>query len=617
MLKIKPDIKLFMVIIIAIIVRYNGILWDQGMHLHPDERMIIMVADSIHFFDKLNPHFFSYGSLPIYLLKGFSQIIGLFIPSAPSYDGMLVVGRLLSIGFDIVTLFLIYKITLLLFKNQRIGIFATFFYAISFFPIQNTHFYTVDTLLTMLTTLLLYLLLKWTNCHCERNEVERGNLLNMRLLRLTPRRDPRNDIICNVAIIGIIFAAMMATKFTAIIFYPIIILTFFIRTLNNDQILIKKIEHFLILNTYFLILTSIFYFLFMPYTFFDFPTFFKDITQQLKMNSDPYIFPYTLQYIGTTPYLYYLKNIFLWGLGPFISVLSIYGLITILLNCYIAKKNNKLAIQQFNNLTILFIFYFLYFLVIGQSAVKFMRYMLPIYPFLAILAGYGFYSLMSLRGSQSNRETKQSHIKEIAALNFVSLAMTKVPAYIFLLLTLLWSIMFLNIYTLPHTRITATNWILKNIPYGSKLAVEHWDDRLPITGGENYQTQELTLYDYPDDDQKWIRINKVLKDSQYIIIASNRLYKPLQKLNNCKKYKRCYLKTTEYYKKLFSGLPVIARQVYPEQSRREAISFQKIAEFSSFPTLNIGNWKLVINDSSSDESFSVYDHPDIMIFKKI
>ena len=32
------------------------------------------------------------------------------------------------------------------------------------------------------------------------------------------------------------------------------------------------------------------------------------------MNSDAYIFPYTLQYVDTTPYIYYLKQIFLWVL---------------------------------------------------------------------------------------------------------------------------------------------------------------------------------------------------------------------------------------------------------------------------------------------------------------
>jgi hypothetical protein len=43
----------------------------------------------------------------------------------------------------------------------------------------------------------------------------------------------------------------------------------------------------------------------------------------------------------------------------------------------------------------------------------------------------------------------------------------------------------------------------------------------------------------------------------------------------------------------------------------------EVAEFVSFPSLEIGNWKLEINDSSSEESFWVYDHPKVEIYKKL
>ncbi|MFA6533440.1 MAG: hypothetical protein WCT22_05640, partial [Patescibacteria group bacterium] len=91
-----------------------------------------------------------------------------------------------------------------------------------------------------------------------------------------------------------------------------------------------------------------------------------------------------------------------------------------------------------------------------------------------------------------------------------------------------------------------------------------------------------------------------LQKSDYIIIASNRLYVPLQKLTDCKKYKVCYLKTAQYYQKLFDN----------------KLSFKKVAEFSSYPNFQILDFKFQINDDSADESFTVYDHPKILIFKK-
>lgn len=536
----KNNLLLLLILIFAFFLRIYGINWDRGFHLHPDERMLIMVADRLHFFNQLNPQFFNYGSLPIYLLKGITQLSdSLLFTHLSNYDGMLYIGRILSIIFDTLTAFLIYKIAKLLFNSPKIALFSSFFYAIAFFPIQNSHFFTVDVFLTFFITLLIYRLLKY--------------LINLKKFSW------KSGIL-----LGLNFAAMMATKFTAVIFLPIIVLFLILKT---D----KKLSSILIFIFSFLI----FYFLFMPYAFLEYKKFINDILLQIKMNSDPYIFPYTLQYVGAIPYFYYLKNIFLWGLGPFISALSFFGLFYFLYQKY-TLKNKKLFI--FNKYILFFLFYFLYFLVIGRSAVKFMRYMLPLYPFFSILAGYGLYKV------------KSSKFK-------VKSFKPKFLTYILLILSMVWTFSFVNIYSQKHSRIAATDWILKNIPLGSTIAFEHWDDRVPLFGGENYKYVEMTLYDLSDDKNKWTILNDKLKQADYIIIASNRLYIPLQKLADCQKYKVCYPKTAEYYRKLFKG----------------ELGFKKTAEFSVYPKL--GSWQ--IKDNSADESFTVYDHPKILIFKKV
>ncbi|HRN71473.1 MAG TPA: hypothetical protein PLS49_09955, partial [Candidatus Woesebacteria bacterium] len=93
-----------------------------------------------------------------------------------------------------------------------------------------------------------------------------------------------------------------------------------------------------------------------------------------------------------------------------------------------------------------------------------------------------------------------------------------------------------------------------------------------------------------------------LQRTDYIIIASNRLYTPLQRLKDCKgNTDRCYPKTAEYYQKLFN----------------EKLGFTKVAEFTSYPRIPLGPWTFEIIDDTADESFTVYDHPKIMIFRKI
>ncbi|MDO8741665.1 MAG: hypothetical protein Q7J11_00795, partial [Candidatus Roizmanbacteria bacterium] len=87
----KNKITFILILLSAFFIRIFAINWDHGFHLHPDERMLIMVADRINFFKNLNPDFFNYGSLPIYLLKGLSQLIDfLFHKDIANYTGMLV-----------------------------------------------------------------------------------------------------------------------------------------------------------------------------------------------------------------------------------------------------------------------------------------------------------------------------------------------------------------------------------------------------------------------------------------------------------------------------------------------------------------------------------------------
>jgi len=524
---------IYFVVFLGFLLRIYGIFWDQGFHFHPDERMLIIVAERINFFKNLNPNFFNYGSLPIYLVKGVSQIVDIvFKTQFSNYQGMLYVGRSISVFSDLITLYFIYRLGQIIFKKEKIALLGALMYAIAFFPIQNSHFFVVDVLLNTQSVILVYLLIKLFNS-----------------------RDKKYFKI--VFFCGLVFATMMATKFTSLILLPVVL-----TAIVYQPVLKKKYLATFYGLSVFTVCSSIFFFVFMPYAFINFPTFIKDVFLQTKMNSNPYIFPYTLQYVGTLPYLYYLKNIFLWGLGPIISLLSLVGIIFFIKNNVIKKH------IMFSPHLLVIVFYLFYFLIIGRSSVKFMRYLLPLYPFLVLMAGY-------------------------------ALSKTKINKLLIVLASL-WTMMFVNIYSKEHTRITASQWINKNIPKGTTLAIEHWDDQLPIFNGYQYKFVEMNLYDLPDDDIKWNVIGQKIKQADYIILASNRLYAPLQKLSDCQKYLNCYPKTAEYYKKLFRG----------------ELGFTKAAEFTVYPGIKIGNWKLEIKDDSADESFTVYDHPKVIIFKK-
>jgi hypothetical protein len=504
---------------------------------------------SIHEFlsvqSPLNPHFFAYGNFPLYLVKALGSLLSQLNPIFSVYGGLHIVGRVISASADTGTVFLVFLLTSMLF-SKRAGLIAATIYCFSVFPIQAAHFYAVDSLLTFFMTATLLAAISFS----------------------------KHPSLTKSFLLGSFLGFALATKVSAAIIVIPITIPFIVYFFRKNQ---KKLP--LVAYAFFAVISSLFiFFATQPYTLIDFRNFIQQITLQSQMSNNPFLFPYTLQYVGKIPYLYELINISFFGLGPLSFAICVAGIYFLFLNL----KKGSITI----NLSLFLIVFYsaLYFLVFGKFAVGWMRYMLPLYPLLTIFGGYFLSEIVV-------KKIKKKYLKTY--LN------EKIALFLFLILISIYPLSFLSIYEHPNTRIQASDWINKNIPAGSSLAVEHWDDSLPINGMEKYLQLTLPLYE-PDTDQKWVQINTTLRDAQYIIIASNRLYTPLQKLTNCKKLPsdRCYPRTATYYQKLFN----------------HQLKFTKIAEFTDYPKVPLLN--IVIKDDNADESFTVYDHPKILIFKK-
>lgn len=567
-LKLSNRIFIAVILIVAGIFRFYNPAWDQGYHLHPDERFIIMKVIDLRFPEDLstfftkdstwNPNFFAYGSFPLYLLNFIGQIGAYINPSIAGYDLIVIAGRIVSATFDLLTVFLVFLIGKKV-AGRLAGLIGSFFYASAVLPIQLSHFYAVDTLLTFFVTAVIYQLLVYYD--------KPGLKQSLR--------------------IGFLFGLAVATKISAlvliapILFVPLRNLWFLISNLNK-KFKPKLVTDYFLKEIRFLVpLVAAAFFIYMissPYVFIDFEQFMKHTTEQSQMTYNAFVFPYTLQYVGKIPYLYELQNIFLWGLGPILATVCFAGLFYFV---YLIFSKDRKVIKGYY-LIILF-FFVSYFWVVGRFSVGFMRYMLPVYPLFCLFGGVFIYHIY-----------KYLH----------KLKVSKVLIYgifvFFCLALLVWPVSFMNIYTKINTRVTATQWIHQYIPDGKAIAQEHWDDPIPLYGSERYQIITYPLYE-PDTEEKWINMNNLLSQTDYIVIASNRLYVPLQRMTNCESLPpgRCYPITSQYYKKLFEG----------------EMGFQKIAEFRVLPKIPFT--EIYINDQSADESFTVYDHPKVMIFQKI
>ncbi|MBI2611951.1 phospholipid carrier-dependent glycosyltransferase [Candidatus Gottesmanbacteria bacterium] len=611
--QVKLKIIFASIFLLAAFFRLYGLNWDQNQHLHPDERFLTMVSTAIQwpdslneYFDSntspLNPHnrqfpFFVYGTFPIFFTKYFAEIFNL-----GDYNNLTLTGRLLSALIDLGTVILVFLIAKEASKklpttNYQLStifpLLAMIFYAASVLPIQLSHFYAVDTYLTFFITLSFYLLTKIFS--------QKEKLLTIHYSLLT-------------IFLGLSFGLALASKISAVLFLPIIELVFLILLFKN-----KNIRLFLILNSLFLILSYFTLRLAQPYLFTN-PNILDIIPnpkvlenwKMLKSFDDPNgWFPPAVQWITTKPYIFPLKNLIFWGLGLPLGIISLlaiaYFVVTLLYWIIVSLKKKSFLIHNSSfiilNLSLLWIL--ILFTYQGFQFAKPMRYFYPIYPFIAMLSAW--FVIHTIQFLQTKFKLKPF---------IVTLSHCIIVALI-----LIYPLSFISIYSRPHSRIQASTWIYENIPSGATIANEHWDDPLPLylpnKNPQAYEGTMLPLYD-TDTEEKWTKLSKELERVDYIVLSSNRLYGSI--LTVPEKYPL----TSKYYKSLFDG----------------SLSFEKIAEFTSRPNLPIPGINICLTppfirygvialknqecsipgisfvDDYADESFTVYDHPKVIIFKK-
>lgn len=552
------SIIIFVVFILAFLLRVYGLNWDQNYHLHPDERFLTMVTNDIkiptsvsNYFDtnhsSLNPYnypqyqFFVYGTFPIFLVKFLAVQLHL-----DDYNNITLLGRVVSAIFDSGNVILLYFLSRKILKKIYVFI-PSILYAILVFPLQLSHFYTVDTFLSFFI-LFTFILMAY-------------NLF-------IPA--------------AFTFALALSCKVSALYFVPIIFL-FLLKKYFTTR---KKIYPLFLLILCCSIVTFIIFRIFQPYAFdgiFNInPKFINSLETLSSFSNSEVNYPPAIQWINRPLIIDSLINHLLWGLGPMISFPMLFLLLKILLKIKI--KFNLILIMS---IWILFLFTY--------QSVQFahtMRYYLPIYSFISIV----FVVLLS------QFKVKTKYILLIIFLN------------------ILYAISYLSIYSRPNSRVQASSWMLKNIPNSEIISSEYWDDALPL-GYSPYKNISLALFDF-DNFEKWSKINYSLNQIDYLIMSSNRLWASIPRVPDryplaSKFYIDLFSNNTEFFltKKFVSypGFP---------------LSFLKSCFYlgpSNYPG-DKNNWfekdddclypGIYLRDDTAEEAFSVYDHPQVLIFQK-
>ncbi len=567
MVRWRP-VALFAIALLGLALRLYGLNWDQGNSFHPDERQILFHVTALswpnslaQFLDPvnspLNPHFFAYGSFPLYLLATAGNILAHFNPDVTTLANLTLVGRVFSAIFDCGTILLTAWLALLLAEDitpQRhyawsLALLSAILVAFTPFQLQLSHFYAVDSLL------LFFIMLTVLAC-----------------VALAKTDAPiRWSLVA-----GLGYGLALATKFSAAPLIVPIMVALLLRW--NKYGLNSALLSFLLI----LCATTSIFLIAMHYALLDWQNFIQQLSAQGDLARGSLDLPYVRQFAGTIPYLYEIQNIIFWGMGVTLGLAAFAGMLWL---CWrVWQRNAHLWL-------IVLSWVLVYGAITGYFYVKFMRYMLPVYPFLTLMAAALLLSLLppvQAAGQSLKR-------KILTYFSVVAIALV-------LLGTMFQGLALLNVYSQPNTRIQASLWIYSHIKPGSVLTYEQWDDPLPVAvGNQNpsiYQQatyndasgQQLTGLDLYGDDTtaKARQLANLLPSINAITMATDRLDKSIPRLPFR------YPLTIHYYQLLFSG----------------QLGFHLAAQFENHPNL-LG---LTLDDSNADESYSVFDHPTARIF---
>ena len=622
---IGPALTLAVILGIALALRLYGVEWDSGYPFtpHPDERAILMrvgelslpsVGEVGSLLDAdespLNPRWFPYGSFPLYLLKGFQGLLSA-LPGVEIHD-LRVIGRGLSALADTATVALVYLLGARLY-GRREGLLAAILVTLAVLHVQLSHFFAVDTIMAACAVAAVYL-----------------------LARVAREGRTRDSLAA-----GVVIGLGIATKVTLAPIYGAFVMAHFIYALGllddgeaEGRTLTDRVSSSVTGVLLGGAASVVVFAAVQPYAFIDFARFMGDVVEQSEMVRRIRDYPYTRQYIDTTPYWYHVRQLATWGLGLPLGIVVWAGLVHAAMRgmrpvhglVYLAAgmalpaallvlSSSLLAIVAASGIALVALAITLpfrsvesrgsvlllswvvpYLLITGSFEVKFLRYMIPATPFLIL---FGSRMLLDLWDVASVRLPRLRPL--LVAGLFLLLAATG-----------FYAVAYTSVYAQEHPAIRTARWINDNAPKGSVILKEHWEEGIP--GLHGYEIRELPLYN-EDTQAKLSRIVEELAGADYVVFYSNRLYGTIPRLPDR------YPFSGEYYRLLFSGkLGYELVDVQTSYAGLAGVTFvddtlsrPRVPSPGRLPSASADG--IVLDMGFADESFTVYDHPMTLVFE--
>jgi hypothetical protein len=405
----------------------------------------------------------------------------------------------------------------------------------------------------------------------------------------------------------------LATKVSSMlmVIFPLVILVWFL-LVNSGGRLIYRLFRGLIIITSFFVLTTIVAIVFSPHNLLSIEEFLGTLNYEAAVAMGKIKVFYTGQFDCTIPVLFQLFKILPFTLGWPTYLLSIAGFFGL------SWKDSAI-----NLLRIAFVVFFLPTVVLYA---KWTRFIAPIFPILTIFSVIFIYKVhyhifqsvdrafKRKRSELSLRRKERWHL----LINTIVIILTVVSA--------IPGIAYLSIYRNPDVRFIASKWIYDNIQNGSYLLSETAnvvDIPLEVPDRQqtpaNYQTIAYNFYELDINPAVQDELNNQLSLANNILVPSRRIFynhtciygndtEIVRGINQigysadrCGSLSRRYPQLNQYYRNLFSGNS----------------GFRKVVEISSYPRIELFGRKIFeLPDEDAEETWTVFDHPVVRVFKK-
>jgi len=340
-----------------------------------------------------------------------------------------------------------------------------------------------------------------------------------------------------------------------------------------------------------------------PYAVIDAATFAADVAQESQMARGAYDIPYTRQFIGTLPYVYPIQQAIVWSMGIPLGIAGFVAMVVAAVRGCLAAASRSW--RRAGDFLVPLAWVLPYLGIVGAFHAKFLRYLLPILPFLSLWAAWMLVGLLRAGGRRLARVVGWGALATVVAGSA------------------LYAVAYLNIYAETHPWIQTTAWMCRNLPAGSRIAVEHWDDTLPLLQGtgelrcsRQHLLTQLAVYNR-DDQAKLEMLLNGIEGNDYIVLASNRLYNTIPRLPGR------YPLTSRYYHLLLGeelGFELVhTAATYPRvfgvDLVHDTFHDPDLPKPALLSAVEAQRRSLVLG--RADESYSVYDHPMTMVFQKV